>query len=128
MDLSIGVTEPRQSAVVDLTHAESMTGNWRWQASLTYVSANHYHPIRQNAQWALQGLVLRGAGPLEFGAGLALLDHRDWWNGSRLNVCLQASYRLPRRPLTISWRHWSNAGLAEPNWGTDMLLIGWTFH
>ena len=79
----------------------------------------------QGAQWSagLQGVHRWRA--MEFGMGAAYLSRSDDLNGSRPNFSLSAGLVRGRWSLTL--RHYSNAGLKRPNYGSDFLVIGYRF-
>jgi hypothetical protein len=68
-----------------------------------------------------------GFGPLEIGLGVAFLQNTDVYNGSHGNFALQIAYRFKRWPVTLTVRHWSNAGTVQPNLGRDFALVSWRF-
>lgn len=74
-------------------------------------------------QGALSCLLVDGYGRLDVGIGVALLHHPDAYNGSRANYALMLRYRITER-LSLTWRHYSNAGMTDVNKGRDLLLIG----
>lgn len=77
------------------------------------------------SQTAVQALYVRKWRQLEFGVGAVYLAHTDNLNGSHLNFSLMAGYAL--KNLHITYRHWSNADTKYPNYGRDMVLVGWRF-
>jgi len=60
------------------------------------------------------------------GLGPAYLQNVDQINGSHFNFALMARYRFGDR-WSLAWRHWSNAGTKPPNYGRDLLVLGYSF-
>lgn len=55
----------------------------------------------------------------------------QWWNVEweytcQFNFHLLARYRATER-LGVQWRHSSSAGTCSPNYGRDLLTVGWRF-
>lgn len=68
-------------------------------------------------------LLVDGYGRLDIGLGVAMLHHTDTFNGSRANYALMLRYRFTDR-VSLTWRHYSNAGMTDVNKGRDLLLVG----
>lgn len=98
-----------------------------WQFGLTLIGSSTYGEVEQPNQAALSALLVDGFGPLEIGLGVAFLQNTDVYNGSHGNFALQIAYRFKRWPVTLTVRHWSNAGTVQPNLGRDFALVSWRF-
>lgn len=98
-----------------------------WQFGLTLIGTSSYSDQDQPNQAALSALLVDGFGPLEIGLGVAFLQNTDVYNGSHGNFALQIAYRFRRWPVTVTVRHWSNAGTVQPNLGRDFALLSWRF-
>jgi hypothetical protein len=103
-------------------------GTTDWECGLFVIDEYHYRGSAQPRQAVANCLLVAHIikKRFDFGAGAAYLYNTDAINGSRLNFALLAQYRVTDR-LTISWRHWSNAGIVLPNVGRDVVLVGWNF-
>jgi hypothetical protein len=77
-------------------------------------------------QIAASCLIVDGLGPIELGIGPAILANEDRYNSGRINFSLVARWNVTER-LSLTWRHYSNAGTHMPNVGRDVVLVGWTF-
>lgn len=80
----------------------------------------------QSNQAAFQCLLVDGYKKLDLGLGVVYLQNTDGYNGSNTNFSLKFGYRFTDR-ISLSWRHWSNAGTSKPNYGRDMLVLGYRF-
>lgn len=98
-----------------------------WQFGLTLIGSSTYGEVDQPNQAALSALLVDGFGPLDIGLGAVFLQNTDIYNGSHANFALQLAYRFQRLPLTVTVRHWSNAGTVQPNLGRDFVLLSWRF-
>lgn len=107
---------------------EAGPGTSDWECGLFVIDEYDYHGSSQPRQAIANCLLVAHIikKRVDFGAGAAYLYNTDAINGSNLNFALLARYQITDR-LTISWRHWSNAGLAQPNVGRDVVFVGWRF-
>lgn len=71
-------------------------------------------------------MLVDGFRRLDAGLGLAALNHSDEFNTGTMQFALMLRYRITDR-LALTWRHFSNAGQQQPNYGRDVLLVGWRF-
>ena len=69
------------------------------------------------------GQLVTSRGPWSTGLGAAQLFGDTQYSGSRSQFALSVSYRLGQR-CEVTWFHMSNAGLANPNPGFDIALVG----
>ncbi len=60
------------------------------------------------------------------GIGVVANSDTNPYVSSALTFSLSAGLRISRR-WTVEWRHFSNAGLEQPNLGQDILLLRGTF-
>jgi Lipid A 3-O-deacylase (PagL) len=135
LQTEIGATMVRGSAVAagaSVRWPEAGPRTSDWECGLFLISEYQYtrqqveatQPTQAIANCLLVGHVVRRW--VDFGVGPAYLQNTDFINGSHFNFALLARLR-PTERLTVSWRHWSNAGSVKPNLGRDVLLVGWSF-
>jgi len=107
---------------------EAGPGTSDWECGLFLIAEYDYSDSLQPTQAVANCLLVFHVidKRVDFGAGGAYLHKTDAINGSNLNFALLARFRITDR-LTISWRHWSNAGIVRPNAGRDVVLLGWSF-
>lgn len=107
---------------------EAGPGTSDWECGLFVIDEYDYRgslvPRQAVANCLLVAHIIKKR--VDFGAGAAYLYNTDAINGSHLNFALLARYRITDR-LMISWRHWSNAGIVQPNVGLNVVLVGWSF-
>lgn len=98
-----------------------------WQLGVQVIGHSTFlgQPVGHNMLW--RGLLGHRFGQIDIGVGLSYMINPPPYNGSHLNATLQLDYRFGSLPLTLSYMHESNAGLRIPNYGRDVLLIGWRF-
>lgn len=61
---------------------------------------------------------------LSAGLGVSYWNQTTRVTGSHFNFALSLEYAVTDK-LSLSLRHWSNAGSASPNLGQDAIMIGW---
>lgn len=130
LQFGMGTTVARgMTPVLDvaMVTAKVAPGDAHWQFGLTLIGSSTYDHEDQANQAALSALLVDGFGPLEIGLGVAFLQNTDVYNGSHGNFALQIAYRFERWPVTLTVRHWSNAGTVQPNLGRDFALVSWRF-
>jgi hypothetical protein len=59
------------------------------------------------------------------GIGMSYMLNPFPYNGSNVNAELLLGYRYGS--FQIQWKHWSNAGARMPNYGRDVLFVGYRF-
>lgn len=84
-------------------------------ASYGYLSVQRKFRFREGA--ALQPVI---------GVGVVANSDTNPYVSSAVTFSLSAGLRLGKR-WTLEWRHFSNAGLEQPNLGQDILLLRGTF-
>lgn len=130
LQLSGGSTIVRGEApVIDLSYIEpaGVLPHAFVQLGMQVIGHSTFHaqPVGRNILW--RALFSDGFGGLGFGVGLSFMVNPPPFNGSRLNATVQMTYRFSCVPITLSYMHESNAGLRQPNYGRDALLVGWRF-
>lgn len=130
--LSGGITLFRgPGPVMDLsftTPSKLVSENAYWQGSMTVVGSSSNRGIDAPTNYIVRGLYVQGFGHIYIGAGGSWMSDPYPYNGSNLNFALQGGYQFRAIPLTITYLHFSNAGLTPQNLGRDMIVAGWRFH
>ena len=97
-----------------------------WYEGVTVIGAGQFHERAYKTDVAVRaGLMVPVTGKLDLGLGIAALAHPlPFDNASGLDFNPQAVYHINQR-LTVTYTHFSDAGIRLPNLGRDVLLIGW---
>lgn len=66
-------------------------------------------------------------GAVRAGIGGSYMTNPLPYNGGRVNANLQLAYEFYKIPLTLTYTHFSCGGSCYPNYGRDLLLVGWRF-
>jgi hypothetical protein len=116
--------------VLDLTFTEPapQLRHAFWQESLDVVGTSTFKGQSVPNNMIARGLFMEGAGRFDLGIGLSWMLNPAPYNGSNVNFNLQADYRFKFLPVTLTYTHFSNAGMKEPNYGRDLVLFGYRFH
>ena len=129
--MSVGSTIVRGAApVLDLTFTEPapQLNKAFWQESLTIIGSSTYNGINAPNNMVLRGLFVDGIGHVDAGLGVSWMLNPPPYNGSNVNFNLQLDYRFTFLPITLTYTHFSNAGMRLPNLGRDLILVGYRFH
>lgn len=115
--LAVTVVAPRQAGDIDFYGGALLIGQYQ------YRKAEHWDQPNQVVWRAGMTAHIK-----RFGASLggAVLQHDDALNSGKLDFNLGLDYRLGSH-IRVSYNHISNAGTSSPNYGRDMVLVGWRF-
>ena len=115
--------------IVGLTFAEpaSVLPHSYWQESLNLIGSSKFGNINAPNNMILSGLFVPGFGRFDLGLGVSWMANYYPYNGQNVNFTLQAAYRFVKLPITLTYRHYSDAGMTAKNIGRDTVLIGWRF-
>ncbi len=113
----------------DLTFTEpsNVLRNSFWQGSITAIGTSNFKGQDVPNNFAARGLFLDGFGRFDVGLGLSWMQNPAPYNGGSVNFALQLDYRFVFWPITLTYAHMSDAGTKLPNYGRDILLLGWRF-
>ena len=128
--ISVGETlwrGPTEAAQLTFSVPANVLRNARWQGDLTFMNASRFNHVNYPIDSIVSGMFVDGFGHFDLGLGEAWIFDPAPYNGSHVNFALMAAYRFERLPITIAYRHWSNAGETTGNLGRDMITIGWRF-
>jgi len=100
--------------------------NADFQCGLSLIGPYEFKGANANQAVADCLVVVQPFAALDVGVGPAYLQNVDQINGSHFNFALMARYRFGDR-WALAWRHWSNAGTKPPNYGRDLLVLGYSF-
>lgn len=98
-----------------------------WKTSLTLIGDSNWRGEHAPNNFAMRALYVTGFRYFDLGLGLAWLQNPEPFNGSPVNFTLEGAYRFQRVPLTLTYTHVSNAGTRMPNYGRDMIMLGYRF-
>lgn len=118
---------PASALDLSVVYPEAGPEDSDYALGITFVGASLYGTARQPGQFMIHGDMIDGFGPLDLGLGIAWLQNTDAYDGSHMNFSLSAAYRFHALPLTLVYRHFSNAGTAAPNVGRDSVFLAWRF-
>ena len=97
-----------------------------FEGGVTIIGSSTFRGVAADNDFALFGRLVDGFGRFDIGLGAAYLK-----NGApyitHLNFNLYMGYRFRALPVTLAYQHFSDAGTKMPNWGRDMVLLGWRF-
>lgn len=117
-----------ESAVADLAVTfPRRVGESDVRVSVTLVGESTTPAGAQRNNFGASLELVDGVGNVDLGFGLVYLQNTDTYNGSNLNFVLSVGYRLQSLPLTVGFKHWSNAGTRMPNKGRDMVFVSYRF-
>jgi len=98
-------------------------GDYSYECGFGLVGSSTFKGREQRNQGVAECLLVDGFGRFDIGAGLAAQSSADDYN-TRVNFSLLLRWRITDR-LSLAYRHRSNSGTASPNYGRDVLLVGW---
>jgi len=99
-----------------------------WQFGMTAIGESTFKGLDYNNNLVFRGLFCDGFGPVDVGIGIAYMTNYLPYNGGNINANLQIDYRFRKWPITLTYTHFSDAGSKLPNYGRDVILVGWRFH
>jgi Lipid A 3-O-deacylase (PagL) len=119
-----------ETEAIDLTFTQpaSVLRNAYWQESLTVIGTSTFQGKDVPNNFAARALFVDGFGRFDVGLGLSWMQNPGPYNGGNINFNLQLAYRFVFLPLTLTYTHMSDAGSKLPNYGRDIVLLGWRFH
>lgn len=98
-------------------------GDYSYECGFGLVGSSTFKGREQRNQGVAECLLVDGFGRFDIGAGLAAQSSSDDYN-TRVNFSLLLRWRITDR-LSLAYRHRSNSGTGSPNYGRDVLLVGW---
>src|SRR5262249_21311759 len=98
------------------------------QIGMMNIGESSWYNVNYNNNLVWRAIFCDGLGQFDFGIGASYMTNYLPYNGGHVNANLQIDYRFKRWPVTITYTHFSDAGSALPNYGRDIVLIGWRFH
>ena len=131
--------------VADLGFTWPARHNDFWKADLTLVGSSHYgyivtedcnhgptcHLVYTDMpapnNFIVRGLYVTGFGHFDLGLGVSWMQNYLPYNGGNVNLNLEMAYRFQRLPITFTYSHFSDAGSKLPNYGRDLVMLGWRF-
>lgn len=131
VQFDVGSTVVRGTApVLDLTFTtpSSQLRGAYWEGAMTVIGSSTWNGVNAPNNVAARGLFLDGFGHFDLGLGLSWMMNPTPYNGSNVNFNLQADYRFTFLPITLTYTHMSDAGMKMPNYGRDIVMIGYRFH
>jgi hypothetical protein len=98
-----------------------------WKGDLTLIGTSSFKGEDVPNNFAVRGLYVAGFWHLDVGLGVSWMQNYLPYNGGPVNFCLELAYRFQRWPITINYTHMSDDGTKLPNYGRDLVMVGWRF-
>jgi hypothetical protein len=115
--------------------APALNLGWTWavpqsksdmlMTSVSLIGSSRFQGIDAPNNYAFGVQYVTGLKQLDIGLGPSWMENPGPYNGSHVNFNLMLGYRFKRWPATIWWDHYSCGGACSPNYGRDLLLIGY---
>ena len=98
-----------------------------WKLALTLIGTSQFQGQEVANNFAVRGLYVAGVGNFNAGLGISWMQNYLPYNGAHENLTLELAYRFQRLPVTLTYAHMSDADSRRPNYGRDLLMLGWRF-
>jgi len=131
VQLSGGTTVVRGAApVLDLAFAypSGIGPNDRWKFGIDMVGSSTFQSKPAPNNYIYRAGYQVGFGHFDMLLGVSWMQNYLPYNGGNVNMNLELAYRLERWPLTFTYSHFSDAGSRLPNYGRDLLMLGYRFN
>lgn len=97
------------------------------RASMTLIGHSTFKDTEYPNNYVFSVQYVTGLGHFDIGLGPSWMQNPRPYNGSNVNFNLMFGYRFTRLPVTLWYSHFSCGGACSPNYGRDLMLIGWRF-
>lgn len=116
-----------ETATVGLNVAWKEQGpvNTDYELGFKLIGDSDFKGKHQSNQFVVHGLIVDGWKNLEMGMGFAYFNVPSDY-ACQFTYSMLARYRFTQR-IHTQWQHFSTAGSCSPNYGRDLLTIGWRF-
>jgi hypothetical protein len=95
--------------------------------STTLIGHSTFQGTEYPNNYAFSVQYVTGLGHFDIGLGPSWMERPLPYNGSNVNFALTLAYRFTLLPATLSYDHFSCGGACSPNYGRDLILLGWRF-
>jgi hypothetical protein len=102
-------------------------GNDAIRASMTLVGHSTFEGTEYPNNYMFAVQYITGYKQFDIGLGPSWMENPKPYNGSNVNFNLTFGYRFERVPVTLWYDHFSCGGACSPNYGRDLVLIGYRF-
>jgi hypothetical protein len=96
-----------------------------YELGFKLIGESEFRGEDQDNQFVIHGMLVDGYKNAELGIGFAYFNVESDYN-CQLTFSLLARYRFTER-IHTQWHHFSTGGSCYPNYGRDLLTIGWRF-
>ena len=110
------------AGIADLSIGATIIGSSTWRGYGIYEQPTNFN----NNQAIVQAQVITHLKKLEIGVGLAYLQHEDNYNCKPIDFSLSFQHPIWRN-MFGRMQHYSSGGTCFPNYGRDLLFLGWRF-
>jgi hypothetical protein len=98
-----------------------------WEIGMMAIGESNFHGQNINNNLVWRGLFTDNIWHFRFGIGASYMTNYLPYNGGHVNANLQVEYDFQRWPVTLTFSHFSDAGSALPNYGRNIIMVGWRF-
>lgn len=102
-------------------------GGDAWRGSITLIGHSTFDGVQYPNNYAFSLQYIAGLGHFDIGLGPSWMQNPMPYNGTQVNFNLMFSYRFTRLPITLWYDHFSCGGACNPNYGRDIVFVGYRF-
>lgn len=102
-------------------------GGDAWRGAITLIGHSTLKGVEYPNNYAFSIQYLTGIGHFDIGLGPSWMQNPAPYNGTQINFNLTFGYRFTKLPVSIWYDHFSCGGACSPNYGRDLVLIGYRF-
>lgn len=99
--------------------------NTDYELGFKLIGDSEFKGEEQSNQFVVHGMLVDGWKKAEMGIGFGYFNVPSDYN-CQFNFALLGRYRFTDR-IHAQWQHFSTAGSCRPNYGRDLLTLGWRF-
>lgn len=97
------------------------------RTSMTLIGHSSFRGTEYPNNYAFSVQYVTGFGHFDIGLGPAWMERPFPYNGSSVNFNLTTAYRFFIVPITLWYDHFSCGGSCTPNYGRDLVMLGYRF-
>lgn len=98
-----------------------------WRGSITLIGHSEFKGTSYPNNYAFSLQYIAGLGHFDIGLGPSWMINPEPYNGAHVNFNLMFGYRFVRVPVTVWYDHFSCGGACDPNYGRDVVMVGYRF-
>jgi hypothetical protein len=110
---------------LNLAWKEQGPKNTDYELGFKLIGDSEFKGEDQSNQFVVHGMLVDGWKNAEMGVGFAYFNVESDYN-CQFTFSMLARYRFTQR-IHAQWHHFSTAGSCKPNYGRDLLTLGWRF-